>query len=490
MGDLPEKDPYEVLGVSPLATQEEIRRAYRALVRRYHPDSGTEEASATRFLEIHQAYELLSDPARRRAYDRLHRERRRRKGTSFWWEVILSRSILPALPEEQVLYVLVEVYPSKRVPTRRVPLNLVLVIDRSTSMQGARLDYVKSAAHHIIEDLAPQDVLGVVAFDDRAETIVPSQPLTNREYVHSKVSSIWASGGTEILRGLSAGLEQLRRYHGPDRISHLLLLTDGHTYGDEEACVAEARRAAGEGIGISTFGIGEDWHETFLSALAREAGGTCVYIADPAQARRALRRAVQGLCDILVRDLWLTPRFPAQVRLENVFRCAPDVERLRLIGEEISLGSLSVDAHLSVLLELAVAPMPPGKHRLMQLELRGLLPDAGVEDRLVADLEIEVRTEVEEQPISTAIINAVNKVNLFRMQERAWRALEEGRKEEARQQLEAVATRLLDLGETDLAHIALLEAQRMAQGEEVSKRAKKAIYFGTRHLRLSEGGQK
>ncbi|HEY76387.1 MAG TPA: DnaJ domain-containing protein [Thermoflexia bacterium] len=486
MGEAPEKDPYEILGVSPLATQEEIRRAYRALVRRYHPDSGTDEASATRFLEVHQAYELLTDPARRRAYDRLHRERRERKTTSFWWEVVLSRQVLPALPEEQTLYVLVEIYPTKRVPSRRVPLNLVLVIDRSTSMQGDRLDYVKSAAHHIIEELDSQDVLGIVAFDDRAETIVPSQPLTNRDYIHSRVSSIWASGGTEILRGLLAGLKQIRRFHNQDRISHLLLLTDGHTYGDEKACLAEARQAGKEGIGISAFGIGEDWHEMFLSALTRETGGACVYISDPPQARRALRETIRGLCDISVRDLWLIPRFPKQVRLESAFRCNPDVERLRLVGEEISLGALSVDTHLSILLELAVAPMPPGRYRLMQLELRGMLPDAGREDRLLVDLEIEIKEEVEEQPISTAIITAVNKVNLFRMQERAWQALEEGRREEARQQLEAVATRLLDLGETSLAHVALLEARRLAEGEEVSKQAKKEIFFGTRRLRLRE----
>jgi len=489
MNEIPEKDPYEILGVSPLATQEEIRRAYRALVRRYHPDSGTEEASATRFLEIHQAYELLSDPARRRAYDRLHRERQERRTTSFWWEVILSRQRLPALPEDQLVYVLVEIYPSKRVPVRRVPLNLVLVIDRSTSMQGDRLDYVKSATHYIIEDLDQEDVLGIVAFNDRAEVIVPSRPLTNREYVHSRISSIWASGGTEMLQGLLMGLEQVRRFHSQDRISHLLLLTDGHTYGDEEACIVEARRAGQEGIGISTFGIGEDWHETFLSTLARETGGGCVYISDPTQARRALRETVRGLCDIAVRDLWLTPRFSQQARMESVFRCNPDVERLRPAGDEINLGALPVDARLSVLLEIAVAPMPPGKHRLMQLELRGLLPDAGREDRLLADLEIEVVEEIEEQPIPTTIINAVNKVNLFRMQERAWQALEEGRREEARRQLEAVATRLLDLGETELAHVALLEAQRVAKGEKVSKRAKKEIYFGTRHLRIPEGGK-
>jgi len=489
MGEIPEIDPYEVLGVSPLATQEEIRRAYRALVRRYHPDSGTDEASATRFLEVHRAYELLRDPVRRRAYDRLHQERRTRKTTSFWWDVLLSREVLPVLTENQVIYTLIEIYPTKRVPVRRVPLNLALVIDRSTSMQGGRLDHVKAAAHHIIEELEEGDTLGIIAFDDRAEVVVPSQPLTRRDVIHARLSSIWPGGGTEMFQGLQAGLEQVRRFHGPDRVSHVLLLTDGHTYGDEEKCIVEARRAGEQKIGITTFGIGEEWNELFLEQVAREAGGTCIYISDPSQARRALQQAVRGLSDIAVHDLWLTLRFPERVRLESVFRCGPAVERLTSLHSEVGLGLLPMGSYMSVLLELVVAPTPAGKHRLMQMELRGRAPDSGKEDRLVADLKAEFREGVEEQPISPAIINAVNKVNLFRMQEAAWLALEDGRTQEARERLEAVATRLLDLGEAELARVALLEAQRVAQGKQPSRRAKKTIRFGTRYLRIPETGR-
>lgn len=487
MGEIPEKDPYEVLGISPLATQEEIRRAYRALVRRYHPDSGTDEASATRFLEVHRAYELLSDPARRQAYDRLHRERRDRKTAAFWWDVLLSRTLLPVLPEEQTLYALVEVRPTKRVPVRRVPLNLVLVIDRSTSMQGDRLDHVKAAAHHIIEELQKDDILGVVAFDDRAQVIVPSQPLSRRDYVHGRVSSIWPSGGTEILRGLMAGLEQVRRFHSPDRVSHVLLLTDGHTYGDEEECLSEARQAAREKIGISTFGIGDEWNESFLGQLARQTGGACVYISDPGQARHALRNAVRELSDVAVNDLWLTVRCASRLRLESAFRCAPTVDRLEVVQGEIGLGMLSMGSYLSILLELVVAPSEVGKHRLMQLELRGVAPDANVEDRLVLDFDAEFQERSSEQPIPPAIINAVNRVNLYRMQEEAWMALEDGRREEARRRLEAVATRLLELGEAQLANVALLEARRLEEGQTVSTKARKAIHFGTRQLQEPGG---
>ena len=64
------RDYYEVLGVSRDASAEEIRRAYRRLARKYHPDVNREEGAEERFKEINEAYEVLGDEERRAAYDR------------------------------------------------------------------------------------------------------------------------------------------------------------------------------------------------------------------------------------------------------------------------------------------------------------------------------------------------------------------------------------------------------------------------------------
>lgn len=63
-------DPYEILGVKPDATEEDIRAAYRALARQHHPDVNKATDAAERFNEVQQAYDLLSDPEKRAAYDR------------------------------------------------------------------------------------------------------------------------------------------------------------------------------------------------------------------------------------------------------------------------------------------------------------------------------------------------------------------------------------------------------------------------------------
>lgn len=479
-----EKDLYGVLGVSPLATQEEIRHAYRKLVRRFHPDSGSEESSVERFQEVQEAYRVLGDLARRQAYDRRRAERGIGPTVALAWDILVSRQQLPALPDEQLLYVLVDIRPSGRTAFKRIPLNLCLVIDQSTSMDGDRLDHVKAAAHQIVDELEKEDVVGVVAFNDRATVMMPSQPLTDPLRVHARISSIWASGGTEILQGLRAGLEQIRRFHKPDAISHLILLTDGRTYGDEEQCLAEARRAGLERIEISILGIGEDWNEVFLDQLARQTGGTSWYIAYPQQVRAVMRELVQHLAMLLARNVTLTVRPTERAWIEAAFRTAPFMERLSSEEGVYSLGNLLAGKPMQVLFEVVVRENTPGFHRLLQLEMNAEVPTFGRQERLIFDLEREFVSEVSEEPAPPTLVNVLSRLSIFRMQEQVWKALETGRMDEARQRLETIATRLLDMGEAELAHIALLEAGRVAQGGQMSSKGAKTIRYGTRGLGL------
>ena len=144
-----ETDHYAALGISHTATDDEIRKAYRQLARRYHPDTSDEPDAAERFREIQTAYEILSSERQRVVYDRRRRELGLApvgKGEAVLaWELTVSRQTLPCIKEEQVLYLLVDVTPAASIAAKRLPLNLCLVIDRSTSMlDGMRMEQVKA----------------------------------------------------------------------------------------------------------------------------------------------------------------------------------------------------------------------------------------------------------------------------------------------------------------------------------------------------------
>lgn len=482
-----EKDYYAILGVSRSATEEEIRRAYRALARRYHPDSRTEDSATTLFHEIQAAYAVLSNPATRRAYDRQRAEAGLSDELALSWEITASRSQCSALYPEQVLYLLVEIQAATGARGERLPLNLCLAIDRSTSMQGTRLEHVKGAAHQIIDELHDNDTLAVVVFNDRAEVILPSQPLVNRALAKARVSTISASGGTEILKGIQAGLAEIKKHHGQRVTSHLILLTDGQTYGDDERCIAEARQAGAQRIGITAMGIGEDWNDTLLDQIAVQTGGVSAYIASPGQVRALLQQQVRGLGTVFAQGLTLGIGCVEGVWVENVFRVAPYLDHLTLTDNTVSLGALQADAPVAVLLEIGVAQKPPGEHRLLQLQLTGDIPSLGQQgERLRRDV-IFTFTSDEPPPeaVPPAILSALSRVTIYRMQERAWDMLESGDTEEANRQLELIATRLFDLGEPRLARAAMLEAGRIAKGGAPTARGRKEIKYGTRSLTIA-----
>src|SRR5512139_3779513 len=94
------------------------------------------------------------------------------------------------------------------------------------------------------------------------------------------------SGATEIFQGLQAGLQEVCQSVDPSRVNHIILLTDGHTYGDEQACLQLAEDAARKNIGITGLGVGDEWNDIFLDALAGRTGGSSVYISNPKDIQR------------------------------------------------------------------------------------------------------------------------------------------------------------------------------------------------------------
>jgi Ca-activated chloride channel family protein len=481
-----EQDYYSILGIPQSATNEEIKHAYRALARRYHPDSRTEEAPTTLFHGIQTAYAVLSDPARRRAYDRQLAESGLSPEAALAWETRLSQSQLSAVYEEQVLYLLVQVWPAATIRGKRLPLNLCLVVDRSTSMKGARLEHVKRAAHQIIDELHPEDALAVVTFSDRAEVVLPSMLGVRRAQARARISSIIASGGTEILQGIQVGMAEIEKNLGRPVTSHMILLTDGQTYGDEKDCLAEARLAGARHIGITAMGIGEDWNDVLLDQIAAQSGGVSAYIASPGQVRTLLQQRVRGLGSVFAQGLSLEFRRADGVQLESAYRASPHLERLSLAGDTLNLGTLQADAPLTVAVELVVAQRPPGEHRILQLELAGDVPSLGQRQKLRCGVRCTFTPgDPPPEQVPPSVLSVLSKVTIYRMQEQAWATLDSGDVKGATRQLEKVATRLFSMGETQLARSAMLEAGRISQSGTATAKGRKEIKYGTRSLAIA-----
>ncbi len=483
-------DYYAILGVFRDASQEEIKRAYFEAAQRLHPDKNVAAGETELFLEIQQAYEVLSNPKRRNLYDAtLPPEIAENSPVKY--EVLFSRPNLVSLNEPQLLYMLLEVGPrEEREQLPSPPLNICLVLDRSTSMQGDKMDMVKATAIQLLRSLRTEDVFSVVAFSDNAEVVIPAALNADKKKQEGRIQMIYTSGATEIYNGLKAGYQEVRRTVDPSRVNHIILLTDGQTYGDEQECLKLAEQAAAQNIGISGMGIGSDWNDIFLDALAGKTGGSSAYISNPKDIQRLLVEKFNALISTYADDVILEYQEQEHVRVNYAFRLQPEASSIA-IEPQMKLGPILRDAPLQVMFELVVEPAALNVDVLTVLN--GFLKVSITANPMpVSPIRLHLKREVHSVPSAelppTRILSSLSRLSLYRMQERARAAADAGQYDAAARQLQSLATHLLSKGEHALAKTALLEANNLEKMHAWSASGNKDVKYSTRALLL--GGSK
>ena len=481
-----QKDYYSELGLQPSATAQEIKTAFRVLARRFHPDTSSAPDAIDRFQKVQEAYKILSDPDQKRAYDQWREKEGLNEPPALTLKHAVSHRALPPREEEQILYILLEVAPSPGLQVTRLPFNLCLVIDRSTSMQGVRLQRVKDATNFIIDFLDDFDIFSLVTFSDRAEIVIPAQSQVDKAFAKSRVSTVRSAGGTEILQGMLLGLSEIDRWRSPDMVNHLILLTDGQTYGGERECVEEAEAAGRRQISITAMGIGQDWNDKLLDEIASNSGGKSTYIDSISRVTNFFRECIHSLTTTVARDVNLTVRLAPGVQIQEAYRVSPYMQHLSADHGVLSLGQLGSEQASSAILELLVPPQTAGKVRIAQLELAADVPSASQRNQLVKkEIDIDIIDGLElGEPPPPSIVSTLGKLAIFKMQEKTIQDLEDGDLERASQRLETMATRLLNIGENELAKSALLEAGRLARTGHLSPEGRKKIRYGTRSLSM------
>ncbi|MCD4673049.1 MAG: DnaJ domain-containing protein [Anaerolineaceae bacterium] len=477
-------DYYRTLGITKDATKDEIRDAFFEAARRYHPDSNPDQETQEKFLGVQQAYEILIDPDQREEYDASRSMGVEQAAVEI--ESIYSSSVLTRLDEPQRVYTMVTVRCAEDPESfKRTPANICLVVDRSTSMKGDRLEVVKRNILKLFGHLDQDDVFCLITFNDRAEVVIPPTPAGNLLSLKKMVSGITAEGGTEIFQGLIRGYQTLSQSIRSHESRYLLLLTDGHTYGDETSCYSMARQAAKEGIVIQAMGIGHEWNDSFLDRLTGISGGCAQFINTPEDLHQILSRQISALGSIYAQQMKFVFKKPEDITVGTVFRISPDSAPL-IAESPISLGNLELRQKQVLLFEFLVPPqeMKTRRVNLARGEIQMELISNGKHIQLPCWLRREVSDAPQEDPPPDKIMRAVSRLTLYRLQAKAHAALLEKNVAEATQYLQSLATHLLSQGNNQLARSVLKEAEAIRKNGEFSKDGEKNLKYGTRALML------
>ena len=167
----------------------------------------------------------------------------------------------------------------------RRPLALSLVIDRSGSMAGPKLDVTQRCAAFLVEHLAPGDQLSIVSFDDEVRIEAPLVLVEpNRGQLLAAINGIVPGGSTNLSGGWLKGIEVLTAVNGDSVTRRVLLLTDGQAnvgINDAGQLAKMTRASAADGIGTTTIGFGDGFSEDLLAGMADGGGGGAYFAETP-----------------------------------------------------------------------------------------------------------------------------------------------------------------------------------------------------------------
>ena len=445
------------------------------------------------FIDIQQAYERLSDPRKRSDYDsQLPPDFESDSPISVM--TTYSQPVIARLSEPQLVYVLLElgINIDTNLMAPATPLNISMVVDCSTSMQGVRLDAVKVTAIDILRKLRPNDLFSLIKFNDFTELLIPPGSMADLKSSEMKVQILQAGGGTEIFKGLELAFSQVNINRSRQRINHILLITDGRTYGDEVYCEQLADQCAALGIGISALGIGSEWNDKFLDHITSKTGGICKYIYETGDIHNSILEEISRLGSSLTEQINFNFHMTQNVSLSSVFRLQPDAAPLETISP-LNLGIMPHQGTISILFEFIVKEIPID---LTELSLaKGFInfeiPRHTGKTRYVNRLAFnrQVTSESIRTLPPTSILNSITLLSLYHMQERATEEMGKGDANSAARYMENMATNLLQKGQKDLAQSVLAEVAHIRNNQSFSEEGEKRIKYGTRSLLLTAGSK-
>jgi len=225
---------------------------------------------------------------------------------------------------------------------QRVPVNAVLILDRSGSMSGPKIGRAREAAAALVQTLGPEDRLAIVEFSSEASVLLDSTPMTagDRSRALGAVAGLHAMGGTNLSAAFELAAPQLTRGRGGGRVDKVFLASDGQAnegISDRPGLLRLARSLFAN-ASLSTFGIGDDYDEDLMSALASQAGGRARYVDSPQILPGAFRAELGRAAAMVARDVRVRVTGLGGVSVERVIGYQPDAGWVRLLdfaaGEE------------------------------------------------------------------------------------------------------------------------------------------------------------
>lgn len=212
---------------------------------------------------------------------------------------------------------------------RRTPVNLAVVLDRSTSMSGLKLQKALAAAKMVVRMLKKDDIFSLITYDSKVEVLIPATKMTasTRKHAIQKINQIHCRGMTALFGGVSKGIAEVRKFLNPKRVNRVILLSDGQANVGPSTPKALGRlgiASAKQGISISTIGLGLGYNEDLMTILALKSDGNHGFARRAGDLEKMFQSELGNVLSVVAQRIRVKIQFPENIKpiriLENRFQ--------------------------------------------------------------------------------------------------------------------------------------------------------------------------
>ncbi len=321
---------------------------------------------------------------------------------------------------------------------QRPDINLGLVLDRSGSMQGAKLEYVKQAACHVLDQLQAQDQVALVVYDDTIRVLAHSMKVTNGNRFEMKqlISSIEAGSMTNLRDGWLTGCKEIAASAREGSINRTMLLTDGLANvgeTDPEILAQHAFELYKDSISTSTFGVGHGFNEHLLEAMANRGGGNFYYIEKPERIAKIFLKEFEELIGVTVRKVEVKIDLPVGVEWQVLGGWSAETKGGSL---HIYVGDMLSGRLQDIYVKLQVPAGAAADELKLTAKVFGQgQPGQVLEDQAEISFRYASGKEVEEGAVSQEVMERFSVVELAEAATEALKLERKGEREAANQML-------------------------------------------------------
>ncbi|MDF3129230.1 VWA domain-containing protein [Kiritimatiellaeota bacterium B1221] len=258
-------------------------------------------------------------------------------------KVELDRGVLPADQKQTAVVKISLVADAAPKEADRPPVNLCIVMDRSGSMSGNKIEQARQAALEALSRLGSQDIFSLVMYGSDVTTLIPAGRVKDQRRAQELIRGIQTHGNTALFGGVSQGAAELRKAfgdHAEGMVHRMILLSDGLANKGPSSPEDLGRLGVSlqkEGISVSTIGVGNDYNEDLMTRLAQRSDGNTYFVENENDLARIFGQELGDVLNVVARNI--------RIQIE----CPENVKPLRSIGREATIRGQKVELNLNQL---------------------------------------------------------------------------------------------------------------------------------------------